>query len=135
MQINRTRHFTNMEKRWWVLQKYCLLFYCIGWQRPKWVLVVWQWRPNIPLTSRYILLPCDRWQQRASLTKEHLRWKCVWSKGVSLNSSRKLSSEYGCSEVMSAPLLQWQQWITSAGTDFYKHGIKALVHCWQKMHS
>ena len=30
-----------------------------------------------------ILLPCDRWQQRGSLTK----WKRGWSKGVSLNSS------------------------------------------------
>ena len=32
-----------------------------------------------------ILLPCDRWQQRSSLTKWHLTWKCEWSKDVELN--------------------------------------------------
>ena len=35
----------------------------------------------------YILLLFARWQQRGSLTKWCLIWKCVWSKGVSLNSS------------------------------------------------
>jgi len=35
----------------------------------------------------FILLPWDRWQQRGRLTKWGLTWKCVWSKGVSLNSS------------------------------------------------
>ena len=33
------------------------------------------------------LLPCGRWQQRGNLTEWHLTWKCVWSKGVSMNSS------------------------------------------------
>jgi len=37
--------------------------------------------------SRYMLLPCDRWQQKGSLTKWDLTWKGVWSRGVSLNSS------------------------------------------------
>ena len=29
---------------------------------------------------------------------------------------------------------QWQQqeWFTSAGTDFYRSVMQALVHCWQK---
>ena len=35
----------------------------------------------------YILLLCDRWQQGGSLTKWCLTWKCLWSKGVSLNFS------------------------------------------------
>lgn len=38
-------------------------------------------------TLCYMLLPCDRWQQRGSLTKWCLTWKCGWSKSVSLNSS------------------------------------------------
>jgi len=37
----------------------------------------------------YFLLPCNRWQQRGSLTKGYLTWKCVYSKGVSLNSSMR----------------------------------------------
>jgi len=37
--------------------------------------------------SHYILLLCDRWQQRGSLTQWCLTWKCRWSKGVPLNSS------------------------------------------------
>ena len=28
-----------------------------------------------------------------------------------------------------------RHWITSSGTDYYKHGMQALVHLWQKMHS
>jgi len=35
----------------------------------------------------YVLLPCNRWQHRGSLTKWYLMWKCVWSRGVSLDSS------------------------------------------------
>ena len=35
----------------------------------------------------YILLLCDRRQQRSSLTVWHLTWMCIWSKGVELNSS------------------------------------------------
>ena len=34
-----------------------------------------------------MLLLCDRWQQRGSLTQWHLAWKCGWSKGVSLDFS------------------------------------------------
>ena len=32
-----------------------------------------------------ILLLCDRWQQKGSLTKWCLMWNCEWSKGVELN--------------------------------------------------
>jgi len=37
----------------------------------------------------YVLLLCVRWQQRGSLTKRSMTWKCVWSKDVELNSSVK----------------------------------------------
>jgi len=37
----------------------------------------------------YILSLCDRRQQRGSLTEWHLTWKCLWSKGVSPNSSMR----------------------------------------------
>jgi len=30
-----------------------------------------------PSVLHYILLPCDRWQQRGSLTKWYLTWKRV----------------------------------------------------------
>jgi len=43
---------------------------------------------TFPSIFHYILLLCDRWQQRGSLTKWHLTWKCTWSKGVSPNPSR-----------------------------------------------
>jgi len=43
----------------------------------------------------YILLLCDRWQQKGSLTKWHLAWKCIWSKGGELNSSvRKVRKKW-----------------------------------------
>ena len=50
----------------------------------------------------YMLLPCDRWQQRGSLTEWHLTWKCMWSKGVALNSS------------------MWKKW----------HPLTVLDTCW-----
>jgi len=37
--------------------------------------------------SRSMLLPCDRWQQRGTLTQWCLTWKRGLSKGVALNSS------------------------------------------------
>jgi len=36
--------------------------------------------------SHCVLLLCDRWQQRGSLTEWQLTWKRGWSKGVGLNS-------------------------------------------------
>jgi len=39
------------------------------------------------LISHYTLLLCNRWQHCGSLTERCLTWKCVWRKGVSLNSS------------------------------------------------
>ena len=38
---------------------------------------------TFPAVLYYILLPCDRWQQKGSWTE----WKCVWSKSVKLHYS------------------------------------------------
>ena len=42
---------------------------------------------TFPPTSHYMLLWCDREQQRGTLTQWHLTSKCVQSRGVKLNSS------------------------------------------------
>jgi len=42
---------------------------------------------TFPPILHYILLSCDRWQQRGSVTKWHLTWKRLQIKGVLLNSS------------------------------------------------
>jgi len=36
---------------------------------------------TFPAVSHYMLLPCDRWQQRRGLTEQCLTWKSIWSKG------------------------------------------------------
>jgi len=38
-------------------------------------------------SHQYSVTCCDRWQQRSTLTEWRLTWKCVWSKGVEMNSS------------------------------------------------
>ena len=71
-----------------------------------------------------ILLPCERYQYRGSLTKQCLTWKSVWSKGMELNSSK-------CTyQIVPTDTHQswWHQKITSTGADFYKHGMQTLVH-------
>ena len=40
---------------------------------------------TFPPIFYHILLLCNRLQQRGSLTKWHLIWKCIWSKDVELN--------------------------------------------------
>ena len=100
---------------------------------------------TFPPICHYMLLPSDRWQQRGSLIKWYLTWKCIWSKGVLLNSSmqNKMApidihlhlltidgdQPLDLNSVGSA-LQQWQQWlwVTSAGADFYKHSMQAPVH-------
>jgi len=106
---------------------------------------------TFPPIFHYVLLPCDRWQQRDSQTKWHLTWKCIWSKGVSLNpfmwkngthwhSSMlaerfwRLTSGYEHSGAKGGTFQQWWQWqwVTSTGIALYKCGTQAFVHCWQK---
>ena len=56
-----------------------------------------------PMIFHYILLLCDRRQQRGSLTKWCLTWKYAWSKGVELNSSTQKNIQW-----MWA---QWRLWV------------------------
>jgi len=90
---------------------------------------------TFPPKSYYMLWPCNRWQQRGTLTKWHLTWKCIWSKGVTLNSSMQKNGTHWHSlmfvehlwrpnsaceytEVLSGAVHWWQQqWVTSHGTD------------------
>jgi len=67
---------------------------------------------TFPPIPRYIFLPCDRWQQRGTLTQWHLTWKCVWSKGVELNSSMQkekspLDACWMCMEAKHWVSTQW----------------------------
>ena len=42
---------------------------------------------TFPMILHFMSLPCDRWQQRGSLTKWCLTWKSRWNRDVELNSS------------------------------------------------
>ena len=63
----------------------------------------------------YILLSCNRWHQRGSLTKGHLTWTYIWCKGVSLNYSmweklHSLTFIDACWTVMKIKKWMWAQW-------------------------
>ena len=69
---------------------------------------------NFP-TFHYILLPCDRWQHRGSLTQCNLMWKYLWSKGMELNSSMQknwhpLAFIDACWTFMETKQWIWAQW-------------------------
>ena len=125
-----------------LLQKSCLLFSyagsCSCWGK------CWRYSSRgwtFPPRFCYILLLCDKWQQRGCLTEWHLTWKCKWSKRV---APRRRSDTHGHSlmlaehfwrpssgcehrEVVGAAFQQRWQWVTSTGADFYEHGMQALV--------
>jgi len=65
---------------------------------------------TFPPVFHYILLPHDRWQQRSSMTKWCLTWKCLWSKDVSLNSSmwKKL---HPLTFIDACWMWRWVQWV------------------------
>jgi len=106
---------------------------------------------NIPLNC----VPEWWWQQRDSLTKWCLTWKCIQSKGVSLNSHMKkklhpltfIDTCWAFVEAEQWMLGQWGgrwcvlavvtvTWKTkhapSSHEDFYDHRMQALVQCWWK---
>jgi len=65
--------------------------------------------------SHCMLLPCDRWQQRGTLTKWRLTWKCIWNKAASLNSSMRkiwhlLTVINICWTFMETRQWVWAQW-------------------------
>ena len=87
----------------------------------------------------------------ATWQKWHLTWECKWSKGWNwISTCRKnctywdsstlaeclwrSNSGFGHSKAEGGAFQWWQQWqwITSAGTDFYKYSMQALVHCLRK---
>ena len=70
---------------------------------------------SFPAIFHYILLLCDRWRQKGSLTQRCLTWKCVWRKGVSLNSSvwkkwHPLIFSDTCWTSMKTKQWMWAQW-------------------------
>jgi len=93
------------------------------------ILLCWCWRYGswdwtFPPVSYYILLLCDRWQQRDRLTEWCLTWKWEWSKGIEFNYSMQKKctrwrssmhaeclwrpkSGYEHSEVVSSAFQQW----------------------------
>jgi len=63
----------------------------------------------------YMLLLRYKWQQKGSLTKWCLTWKCLWSKVESLNSSMKnklypLTFIHICWTFMENKQRMWVQW-------------------------
>lgn len=81
---------------------------------------------TLPPVFCSLLLLCDRWQQRGTLTEWRPNLKCVWSRGVSLDSSMQKSMiltdirqclldlwrpscAYEHSEVVGGAFQQWQQ--------------------------
>ena len=71
---------------------------------------------TFPTIFHYILLLCDRWQQRGNLTKWCMTWKCIWSKGVSLNSSMQtkwhqwMSIHWSSLNIYGSKQWMWAQW-------------------------
>ena len=103
-----------------------------------------------PISCRMLLSSCDTWQQRGSLTKWCLTWKCIKSKGVSLNSFmwkkwHPLTFINTCSTLMET-----KKWMSRGGwycisavatatlktsealgghIDFYETSMQKLFHC------
>jgi len=70
---------------------------------------------TLPPIFHSILLLCDRWQQRGSLTKWRLTWKWVWSKDVSLNSSVQKKMHPLTSIDTCWTFMETKQWIHFVG--------------------
>ena len=98
----------------------------VGWKATQWALSnPLQGSLNLPANIHFILLPCDSWQQRSSLSKCYLTWQCKWGNGVSLNSSIQKESHplafiEACWMFMEAKQWMWAQrgsgWYISAVT-------------------
>jgi len=70
---------------------------------------------TFPSISRSVSLTGDIWQQRGILTQWCLMWKCIWSKGVSLNSSMQKhwhprTCIDACCTVMVSRQWKWARW-------------------------
>jgi len=112
----------------------------------------WWWYGSssrvFPKIFHYILLLCDRWQQRGNLTKwlwhgstyeaKVCHWilpcrkKCIqWQSLMVAECLWRPNSGCEHSEVMGSTFQQWWQWVTSL-VQVFMCGIQALVHHWQK---
>ena len=147
-------HFLFVYIMCYSVSELCILH----WQQPP-VLLCWPTKSEVDVggmavedePSHQYPTPwlCDRRQQRGSLTQWCLTWKCMWSKGVSLNPSMQkkwhpMTLIDACWMFMETKQWMWAQWdvcgvfqqwwwwqwVTSTGADFYKHSMQALVHCW-----
>ena len=88
---------------------------------------------TFPPIFHCILLLCDRWQQGGSLTEWCLTWKCVWNKGVLLDSStwKKMVPIYIHWHLLNiyGDQRMWAQWVG----EWYISAVVALPvgHlCW-----
>ena len=100
---------------------------------------------TFPPIFHSMLLLCDRWQQRGSLTEWCLTWKCIESKGVSLNScmwgkkwhplmNQWASAQWAGGWYISAVVTV--TWKTSHVLDSHAYlwvwHYRRCVHSWQK---
>ena len=70
---------------------------------------------TFPPIFHYLLLLCDRWQLRGSLTEQCLTWKHVWSRDVEWNSSmmekpHPLTFINACWMFLETKQWMWAQW-------------------------
>ena len=85
----------------------------------------WTFKPIF----HYTLLPCNRWQQRGSLTDQRLTCRCIWSKGMELNGSHWRSLMLA--EHLQRPTSGCEH-NEVGGADFYDCSMQTHVHHWWK---
>ena len=95
---------------------------------------------TFPPIFHYILLLCDRWQQRGSLTKWCQPWKCIWSNSVSMNSSMQkkmaptdipwcLLNVYGYQTVDVGTVRWWVVHFSSGDSDLRSSPLVQVLTC------
>ena len=84
----------------------------------------------------YMLLQCDRWQQRGTLTDQYLTWKWVWSKNVPLNSGRIAPTDIhrhllniGGAQTVDVSTVRWQVANFSSGNSDMKNKPHSRQPC------
>ena len=99
---------------------------------------------TFPPIFHYMLLPCDRWQQRGSLTIWRLTCKCISNKGVWLNTStckkwHPLTFINACWIFMETKQWIWAQWgdrwcVSAVETVTWKTSHVPDGHAWLSHH-
>ena len=100
---------------------------------------------TFPPIFHYMLLLCDRWQLRGSLTEQCLTWKHVWSRDVEWNSSmmekpHPLTFINACWMFLETKQWMWAQWgdgwcVLGVVTMAWKMTWKKQATFWMAMHS